>query len=44
MSLSPSFIILLVDNPLESSKFYQHLLAKPALDQLPTFVFVPDNR
>lgn len=34
----PNFIILYVDNPLASAKFYQDLLGIPPVEQAPTFV------
>jgi catechol 2,3-dioxygenase-like lactoylglutathione lyase family enzyme len=36
-----SFLILYVDNPLESAAFYADLLGRPVREQSPTFAMVP---
>jgi catechol 2,3-dioxygenase-like lactoylglutathione lyase family enzyme len=40
----PNFIILYVDNPIQSARFYADLLGKPALESSPTFaMFALEN-
>jgi len=42
--IDPNYIILYVDNPLESSDFYAALLGRPAIESSPLFaLFVLDS-